>query len=104
MTANDATVSLYDARTGLRLGDPIASDAPGIIPGFLKPDGTELLVNVTKGVAAWNLDPQAQFAAACRMAGRQLTKGEWQTYLADLGSHRATCPATSGRPSPSRGI
>ena len=93
VTANDSTVSLYDTRTTTRLGDPITSEAPGIIPGFLKPDGRELLVNVTAGVAAWSLDPDAQFAAVCRIAGRQLGNAEWRTYLADLGPYRATCPS-----------
>ncbi len=90
-TANDSTVSLYDTATGQRLGDPIASDAPFMIPGFLKPDGTELLVDVAGGVAAWDLDPQHQLAAVCTIAGRQLTPAEWQTYLTDLGPYRDTC-------------
>ncbi len=90
-TANDSTVSLYDTATGQRLGDPIASDAPFMIPGFLKPDGTELLVDVAGGVAAWDLDPQHQLAAVCTIAGRQLTAAEWQTYLTDLGPYRDTC-------------
>lgn len=90
-TANDSTVSLYDATSGQRLGDPIPSDAPFIIPGFLRPDGTQLLVDVAGGVAAWDLDPRHQFDAACAIAGRQLTAAEWRTYLADLGPYRETC-------------
>lgn len=90
-TASDQSVSLYDVATGTRLGDPIPSAAPFIIPGFLRPDGQALAVTVTDGVAIWDLDPDRLVAAACRLAGRDLTDVEWATYLANLGPYRSTC-------------
>jgi hypothetical protein len=91
-TGNDSTVTLYDVASSQRIGDPINSEAPGIIPGFLKPDGTEMLVSVPAGVAAWDLVPAHQLAAVCRIAGRELTSAEWETYLSAIGGYRRTCP------------
>ena len=31
-------------------------------------------------------------AAACAVAGRNLTRDEWATYLGDIATYRATCP------------
>ena len=64
-TSLDQTVSVYDVATGTRLGDPIPSDAPFIVPGFLRPDGGAVAVTDATGVAIWDLDPE-------HMAGRGL--------------------------------
>lgn len=89
--ASNDTVTLYDLGAGIRLGDPIQSESPLITPGYLRPDGRELLVNMRDGVAAWDLDPDAQFDAACRLAGRNLTREEWATYFGAIAPYRETC-------------
>ncbi len=89
--ASNDTVTLYDLGAGIRLGDPIPSESPGITPGYLRPDGRELLVNMRDGIAAWNLDPDTQFDAACRLAGRNLTREEWATYFGAIAPYRETC-------------
>ena len=90
-TSLDQTVSVYDVATGTRLGDPIPADAPFIIPGFLRHDGREVAVTVEQGIALWDLDPERLRAAACRLAGRNLTPTEWATFLGGLGEYRPTC-------------
>jgi DNA-binding SARP family transcriptional activator/WD40 repeat protein len=90
-TSNDQTVSVYDVASGTRLGDPIPSAAPHIYPGFLHPDGHRVAVTVREGVAIWDIDPDHLAAAACELAGRNLTDTEWTTYLSGLGGRRATC-------------
>jgi len=40
-------------------------------PGFLRPDGQALAVNEEDGVALWDLNPDHQLEAECRMAGRK---------------------------------
>ena len=90
-TSNDETVSLYDLATGLRLGDPIPASAPQIGQGALSPNGTEFVVNVKDGIEVWDAVPEHQFEAACRIAGRELTKEEWATYLAWLPDRGSTC-------------
>ena len=90
--ANDQTVSLFDVRTRQRIGDPIATLSPLSSPGFLRPDGKELAINQRDGVVLWNIDPEHLAAAACRLAGRNLTELEWNTLLGDIGPYRETCP------------
>ncbi|HET8778974.1 MAG TPA: hypothetical protein VFM66_02790, partial [Agromyces sp.] len=89
--AQNGTVSLYDLVDGIRLGDPIPAAYPDRLSGFLRPDGMELAVNADDGIAMWDLDPEAHAQAACRIAGRDLTRDEWNTYLADVGEYRSTC-------------
>jgi len=91
-SSNDQSVSIYDVATRRRIGDPISTFSPFITAGFLRPDGRAVAVNQQAGVAIWDLDPEHLVAAACRLAGRNLTEVEWQSYLADVGPYRATCP------------
>jgi WD40 repeat protein len=90
-TSNDQTVSIYDVATWTRIGDPIPSNSPFIFPGHLRPDGATVLVTVAEGVAVWDIDPEHLAEAACRVAGRDLTETEWETYLGSLGEYRKTC-------------
>jgi DNA-binding SARP family transcriptional activator/WD40 repeat protein len=92
-TSLDQTVSIYDMASGTRIGDPIPHAAPFIYPGFLHPDGHTVAVTVREGVAIWNIEPGHLAAAACELAGRNLTETEWTTHLEDLGDRRSTCPA-----------
>jgi len=39
----------------------------------------------------WELDPEQWVAAACRLAGRNLTQDEWQRY-GPKDTYRTTCP------------
>jgi WD40 repeat protein len=96
VTANDETASLYDVRSGLRLGDPIHTSAPLIVPGFLRPDGEALALTQTDGVAVWDLDPRRQFEAACRVAGRELSAEEWSTYVGMDVEQVPTCRSVLG--------
>ena len=43
-------------------------------------------------VQIWDLDPSRWETAACEVAGRNLTREEWETHIGDLASYRATCP------------
>jgi hypothetical protein len=90
-TSNDQTASLYDVATGTRLGDPIPTGAPFIYPAYIKPDGTALVITDATGIVRWDLQPDHLAEAACRVAGRNFTRTEWSTYVADLGEYRETC-------------
>jgi hypothetical protein len=86
---------------GVQLGDPIpvlgewnypvGPAFSGVYSGVLRADGAELAVNVPAGIAVWDLRPSSHADAACRMAGRDLTRDEWLAYLGDLGEYRSTC-------------
>ena len=93
LTANshDRTVSVYDLASRTRLGDPIPVQV--FTPrGFsLRPDGKAVAIGDGDGIAIWDLEPEHLQAAACRLAGRNLTPTEWDTHLAELGAYRPTC-------------
>lgn len=93
-TSNDQSAALYDVESGIRLGDPISTSAPLIFPAFLRPDGKALAVTDSTGVVVWDLDPEHLADAACAVAGRNLTRTEWASYLGDLGDYRETCDRT----------
>ena len=90
--ANDQTVSLFDVATRRRLGDPIPAFSPLIGAGHVNPDGTQIAVNEQDGVVIWDIAPDTLAAAACKLAGRNLTENEWNTHLHGFGSYRPTCP------------
>ncbi len=89
------TVTLNDVANRSQLGDPIDTGRPlvgGNAGPVLRPDGQAVTVNGRDGLAIWNLDPDHLAHAACDLAGRNLTKAEWDTHLGNLGAYRATCP------------
>jgi DNA-binding SARP family transcriptional activator/class 3 adenylate cyclase/WD40 repeat protein/energy-coupling factor transporter ATP-binding protein EcfA2 len=83
---------LIDVPTRTPLGDEI--EVPlGNFAAALRPDGAELAVSTTNGVALWDLDPSRWVEAACRRAGRNLSESEWATYIGDLAPYHRTCAA-----------
>jgi DNA-binding beta-propeller fold protein YncE len=97
-TSLDQTVSIYDVATRTRIGDPLPTEAPFVYPGFLRPDGKAVAVTVRNGIAIWDIDSAHLAVAACALAGRNLTRAEWDSYLGKLGAYRKTCPRTSTSP------
>jgi WD40 repeat protein len=90
-TGTDGSASLFDLPSGLRLGDVIPSAAGSAFAASLRPDGRELAVAHADGVQVWDLDPEAQVEAACRIAGRDLTREEWDEHLGSIAPYRSTC-------------
>ena len=68
-TSLDQTVSVYDVASGTRLGDPIASAAPFIYPGFLRPDGGA--VAVTDAHGRGDLGPRPRSHGRRRLRARR---------------------------------
>jgi hypothetical protein len=91
ITAADGSALLYDLPSGIRLGEPIHMDPSTLAAGHLRPDGLEIALSMSEGVVVWDLDPEHQFEAVCRIAGRELTEDEWATYLGHLGEPQSTC-------------
>ena len=89
--SGNRVVQLFDSETWTRIG-AVPADSPAPLPrGFLRPDGRALLTNDRFGVVEWDLDPEVMVEAACELAGRNLTRAEWATYLGDQ-PYRRTCP------------
>lgn len=82
------TIAIYDLMAGIPIGTPLAVESH---LGELRADGEELAVDARGGVAAWDLRSDTHQAAACRIAGRDLTRDEWAAHLGELGEYRSTC-------------
>jgi hypothetical protein len=89
-TSNDQIVSLYDVATLTRLGDPIPTAAPFIVPGWLRPDGDAVAVTRREGRRLWDIDP-AHLADGSRAA----------TSPRPNGTRISETSRTTGRPAPS---
>ena len=93
-SGDDGTASLYDLTSRTRIGDPIRVAASGAVPVDLAGSGAVAAFSGRDLDTAvlWDLEPSSWERAACRLAGRNLTRHEWSTYLGSLGPYRATCP------------
>ena len=80
-SSDSGELSYWDARAGSLLGS-VALDERGT-PAFSADNSSLMLAGVDGSVFTWNLDPRAWRATACRLAGRELTRAEWQSYLGD---------------------
>jgi WD40 repeat protein len=94
---SDRRVSLFDAATGIRLGTPIEIADDEVSAASLSPYGSALAFGGgwDQPVKVMDLRPANWAAAACRLAGRELTAEEWQTNVGSLAEYHAVCPATS---------
>ena len=91
----DLAVSLFDVATGLRVGTPIQLVRDEFNDFALSLDGRTLAIGggaERAGVQIWDLDPARWTTAACEVAGRNLTREEWDTHIGDLAEYRTTCP------------
>ena len=86
-----AATDVVGSRQSLRLGD----DGIGghLFSGavFTADESRVLIASDDGGLFVWNPSLSAAAAAACRMAGRDLTAEEWATYLPDR-EPQTVCP------------
>jgi hypothetical protein len=88
----DGGLNIYDTRSWIRVATiPSETGAQGAPEGWMRPDGKAVAVNGRLGVAEWTLEPARLATGACTLAGRNLTRAEWATYLGDE-PYRRTCP------------
>ncbi|MFD4957233.1 BTAD domain-containing putative transcriptional regulator [Microbacterium sp. NPDC058389] len=91
-------LTVVDLASGRMLGQPI--DVYRYSEGSsIDADGGGFVASGDRGAQYRTLDPAEQAAAACRLAGRELTPEEWQSFLADLGARHPLCEdllATAG--------
>jgi hypothetical protein len=88
--ATDDSLRFYDIPTRIRLGDPIDTDTP-FANAALRSDGFAAAALTRRGIVAWDLDPAHWEGAACAVAGRDLTRDEWDQYIGDLAPYAPTC-------------
>jgi WD40 repeat protein len=81
----------YDVATGDRLAAPLTADWTSTVT-FVDSDTLAIPVPERDLVRLWHLDLSRIGAQACRAAGRNLTRDEWQR-LGPVGEpYRLTCP------------
>jgi DNA-binding SARP family transcriptional activator/WD40 repeat protein len=87
------TLRPFDATTLEPFGAPVDLPGTGVSVGGASPNGMKLLTGNNEGHAMlWDLNPRHWADIACRVAGRNLTRAEWQQYLPGREFHR-TCPS-----------
>ena len=79
---DDGMVRLWDIETGRALGAPLPGVArQTVVPSFTA-DGTHLLAAYETGDAyLWDIRRESLVRQACRVAGRRLTRAEWDEFL-----------------------
>jgi DNA-binding SARP family transcriptional activator/WD40 repeat protein len=99
---SDGNVRLIDMTNRAQVGGPIVVNGEGDRTIAFRRDGRALAEPSRNGVLIWDLRPATWVIAACQLAGRELSRQEWQTYLAASGDYQRTCPkaadADSRRP------
>jgi len=88
----DLSMRLYDLQSRTQLGGDISLDGTDVPPAAIRPDGLQAAVATPSGIVVWDLDPQHWMSAACEVAGRNLTRDEWDLYIGDLAEYHQTCP------------
>jgi WD40 repeat protein len=75
-------VQLWDIPTGQALGAPLPGvPSHAVIPAFT-PDGGHLVAAYDTGRAyLWDIRPASLAKHACDVAGRRLTRAEWEAFL-----------------------
>jgi WD40 repeat protein len=86
-------VLLWDVATATTIGDPLPGPGPddNWLAAYFSPDGSHIVVVSETGSGwLWDVDPSDWENRACRIAGRSLTRQEWEEFLPDRTYH-ATC-------------
>jgi WD40 repeat protein len=86
-----AGVLTYDVETGHRRWAALAGDISTTVV-FLDPTTLAVARPASKRILIWQLDPDRLRAEACRAAGRNLTRGEWDELGPVDEPYRRTCP------------
>ena len=82
-TGNDTgIVRLWDIPTEQAVGAALPGGPNEPVLPFSTPDGTRLIASYQSGRAyVWDIRPGPLIRHACRVAGRRLTRTEWQEFL-----------------------
>ena len=80
IASNDHTASVWDLRSGKRLGNAFGP-YPGTVPAVLFEHNGQLLINLLSNGIEWPMDVRSWEQFACQAAGRDLTHAEWHDLL-----------------------
>jgi DNA-binding SARP family transcriptional activator/WD40 repeat protein len=96
----DGTLRLADPTSRSLFGNPMGAGSNDSIDNTqfnhssvpaLNADGTQLAIGTGRGIIVYDFDPAHVAAAACRIAGRNLTRAEWNRYVGTQTSYTTYC-------------
>jgi WD40 repeat protein len=93
--AVDNAVTVWDLRSRKRLGNPFGP-YPGFVPGAFFERSGRLLILLSRTAIEWPTDVGTWKRSACRAAGRDLTRREWNDLLPNR-PYRHVCPPANRR-------
>ena len=80
--SDTGNVQLWDIPTGQAVGAPLPGGPNVPVLPFFTPDGTRLIASYQTGRAIiWDIRREALTRHACQVAGRRLTRAEWEEFL-----------------------
>ena len=85
----DGTTRVWDLETRTQIGRALPNTQGSA--GEWSPDGRLLAVPNTDGYVVWNFDTDTWPGIACEVAGRNLTRAEWEQVGPRDVDYRATC-------------
>ena len=78
----DGIVRLWDIRSEQAIGAPLPGLPGHAVNGMLTPDGNTVIAGYDTGQAyRWDIRPASLVRQACLVAGRTLTRAEWEEFL-----------------------
>jgi WD40 repeat protein len=89
-TDDEGALHLWDVTAGRALGPALRTDASAVSPPVFIGDGRTVVTAMDTGLLTWHLEASLWTSAACDLAGRDLTRDEWATYVPGE-PYRATC-------------
>jgi WD40 repeat protein/DNA-binding SARP family transcriptional activator len=93
-TSDDGTTRLWDVRSGRPIGTALPGPAQHSVAAAFVGGGTHLVTLDDNGRGhLWDIQPRAWARRACQVAGRTLTRAEWNDALPE----RTYAPACAGR-------
>lgn len=92
LTAFDRVGRLWDIDSGRQVGGPFPNDPEFVSAAFQTTTGAWFVTGIGPHALIWDLDPRHWFETACRAAGRNLTRAEWDQFGPSDAPYRATCP------------
>lgn len=89
----DGIVTLHDVDTGVRVGPAFAMGPEDQLQMSMSLDGRTLAYGggLDGPIRLVDLEVDSWAEAACDIAGRNLSREEWDTYIGDLAAYRPIC-------------
>jgi WD40 repeat protein/serine/threonine protein kinase/DNA-binding SARP family transcriptional activator len=91
-SSTDGNVRLWDVASGRQVGSGLPGPGNQWSTVHFVPNAKRLLAVYATGIAlVWDVDPERWKRQACTVAGRNLTRAEWDEFLPGR-DYRAVCP------------